>query len=64
MQGQPQLSLLGWCIFLLLIYLASKSKTGYVLIYYALALILVLLMVSHYKRLQQIMLTAQGGTTA
>jgi len=63
MQGQPQLSLLGWLIFLLLIYLASKSKTGYVLIYYGLALILVLLMVSHYKRLQQIMLTEKGGTT-
>jgi len=62
MQSQPQLTILGWLLFLLLIYLASKSKTGYVLIYYGLALILVLLLVSHYKRLKDIMI-AQGGTT-
>lgn len=50
-------TLIGWVIFLLLLYLWSKSDSGYHAIYYGLSLILIFLVVYNYQKIDSAMLT-------
>jgi hypothetical protein len=49
-------TVVGWIIMLGLLYLMSKSKLGYHIIYYSLVLILILLLVGQNKAITSIML--------
>lgn len=63
-QSGQHITFFGWAVFLLLLYLASKTDKGYHLIYYGLMLILVFLLVNHYKQIDAAMIvqsSTQGG---
>lgn len=58
-----RLTPIGWILVLLGLYALSKSRTGYHVLYYALVLILLFLVVTHYRQLEGLMFQ-QGGTGA
>lgn len=51
-----RITVVGWFIFLGGLYLVSKSRSGYNIIYYSLLLILVLLVVGNYKAISGAMI--------
>ena len=53
---KKEFTFVGWIIFLLMLYLISKTKAGYNMIYYVLVLTLVLLLVGNYKAIEAITL--------
>lgn len=59
-----KLSPVGWMLLLLGLYVLSKSRTGYHLIYYALVLILVYLVVSNYQSIDALLGRIQTGGTS
>lgn len=50
---------IGWVIFLLLLYLFSKNKTGNKIIYFSLFLILTLLLLTNYKEIVGVMVKGE-----
>jgi len=50
---QQHLTVTGWFVFIILLYVLSKTKMGYSVIYYGLLLILLLLLVGNYKAINQ-----------
>lgn len=51
---KKEFTFVGWIIFLGFMYLLTKSRAGYNLVFYGLVLILVLLMVGQYKAIENI----------
>lgn len=54
MNNNKHLTFAGWVIIIGLLYAFSKSRTGYNAIYYSLILILVLLLVGQYQKINSI----------
>lgn len=48
-------SLIGWIIFLSLMYFVNKTGTGHKILFYTLLLILIYLLVFNYQRIGKIM---------
>ena len=46
----PHVTLIGWFLLILFTYLATRSKTGYVIVYYVLILVLVGLLLLNYQQ--------------
>jgi len=49
--NKVKLTFVGWVIFIFLLYLFSKNKFGYKMIYYSLVLILIYLLITSTKKI-------------
>ncbi|MBX6361658.1 MAG: hypothetical protein IRZ03_16455 [Acidobacterium ailaaui] len=54
--NQAHVKPLGWIIVLLGLYVVSKSRTGYHVLYFALVLILVFLLAANYQQVDALIL--------
>lgn len=57
----PHVTLVGWFLLILFAYFATRSKTGYIIVYYILILVLVGLLLLNYQQFADLMLTTKKG---